>query len=179
MSSTNSEQEQPEKAKEVPASTTSKPAEKTGNNTTKNPIMMLVIVLAVIIIAFLLFQALFGGGSSGKVGDTSLNGIKTYYSKSGSDEDKKAQSTFKVGDPIQVGFTYDGGEETDSLVKFVVFNNENDEKMFATNLFRLNPESEELFVSINNTSLPAGDYNVTLKDNEGNEVAKLDYKIEE
>ena len=117
-------------------------------------------------------------GKDTTIGDTRLTNIKTYRSANSDDENREATSEFNVGDPIQVGFSYDGDNEND-LVRFSVVNRDSGEQTFETNLFRLAPSETELYVNINNTSLPAGKYRVELQTAEGSVSEAVDYEIVE
>lgn len=158
-----------------PAAEKSKPAaKKQGFNHKKVLGPVIAVILVLVLIVALSTRS---GGGSASIGDASLSNIKTYLSKSTTDPDKQAQSDFKLGDPIQVGFTYDS-ESENNLVSFNVKDDSGD-SVFKTNLFRLTPGGEELFVSINNTSLPAGDYTVELVSNEDEVVHTAEFSLSE
>ena len=146
-----------------------------------SPNLLLWLLVAAVVATLIWFLFLRGGGGeSTKVGDAQLDNIQTYLSRSGSDADKKPQSAFKKGDPIQVGFTYENVTvEEETLVKFVVKHEQSGEEAFATNFFMLDPEATELFVSINNTNLAPGQYTVELQDADGAFNASVEYDITE
>ncbi len=140
------------------------------------------LVVLILLVALLWFMLERGGSNStsGSIDSVDLDNIQTYLSKSSSDPEKKTQSEFVQGDPIQVGFTYENTSvEEDTLVKFVVKHEQSREEAFATNFFMLDPQKTELFVSINNTNLAPGQYTVELQDAEGAFNASVDYEITE
>ena len=140
------------------------------------PIILLVVIAIIIVVGMRLLSS--SSSNDASVGDAKLKGIQTYLSKSGADQDKKAQTSFTVGDPIQVGFSYEGAdEESDEFVRFTVVQSESNEEAFKTNLFKLNPNEAEFFVSINNTNLPASKYKVLLIDSEDAQFAELEFEI--
>lgn len=115
-----------------------------------------------------------------RIGSAKIYALGTYLSRNPDDPDKKPQTVFNSNDPIQVGFGYEEITEEqaeDARVTFVVVNRNSNEEVFRTTPFQLRPGEDKLFVSVNNTRLPAGPYRVELRGDAAQLVAKADYSI--
>jgi len=66
---------------------------------------------------------------------------------------------------------------TDTLVQFVVTADQKSAPLSTTTMFRLDPNQAALFVNINNTNLPAGNYTVQLRDVKARVVAQSAFAI--
>jgi len=134
----------------------------------------IVVTLMLLVIA-LRFSS--GGGVSVKHEAVSYKNISTYLSKNSDDIDKRAQSKFQAGDPIQIGFQYELLQEDERLIRVLVVNRANGEEVTRTNLFRINKSEGELFVSVNNGSLPASKYVAKIVTEDDQEIASIGYEI--
>jgi len=141
-------------------------------------------VALLVVIAVLLVGLLLGAidkKDSGSIGGAKLKNVGTYHSDRNNLGERTKSSNFKTNDSIQVGFDYEGEDidEQEALISFVVYNQETGDEAFRTNKFRLMNDENELFVNVNNTNLPAGDYRVELQNSDGNKVAETSYSISE
>ena len=147
------------------------------NNWYSKNLLLIAVGLAV---AVLLVFSLSSNKSSVSINDAELSDIATYLSQSSADPDKTKQSSFERNDSIQVGvsYIYENEDVAEETVKFVVVN-EQAEEVFATNLFNLKSSESQLFVSINNTSLPPSEYTVQVRDTQDSIISKAKFKINE
>ena len=160
-----------------------------GKKSTSKPVkgvnkkrkMMLHKIIALILIVALVLLVLSFFKDSHKIGGAKIENVSTYKSKNRLDPDKQKTDTFSYGDPIQVGVEYDADDidESKALVSFVVYDRNNGSEVFKTNKFRLMDIDEDLFVSINNTNLPVGEYRVEVRDADDKKSIEVEYSIKD
>lgn len=137
----------------------------------KNKILSIAGVSALIIILILAFWGLNSQKRNLKDSPIQELSLKSYYSKSARDEEKKEQSSFKIGDPIQINIDYKNAFEK-TPVTFEVQNStgsviqSNDFDIYGT---------ESIYVSVGSIQ-DGGSYKARLKYN-NKVIASVGFRV--
>lgn len=167
------------KIKGLKANAKSQPSKKDNSSvsSSRNSLVSAVIV-GLLILLCIVFLMSINSGKSADLGDIKLKNINTYSLIDGSE--KKKEKEFRRGASIQVGLKYNIDKEDEAeYLKYVVLKKDTNEEVYSTNLFKLQPVREELFVNIKSKDLGVGEYAVELKDNEDNKIVDLEFSIVE